>query len=154
MYMWQNQPQTYFSVFPLFFYQTKLQIHVPMLTMCLPIFANTVKSVLSGHSQIDKTKTLMTNGSLIKVESIAECSPWSILQYFWPALSDNRSWKPILVFYLSGRLRQVLLYLYALFRQPVVFCGFFSRPNHRYQWSVSSYFCTYLSRFPTMWHHF
>ena len=46
----------------------------------------------------------------MKVKSIAECSPWSILQYFWPALSDNRSWKPILVFFLSGRLRQVLLY--------------------------------------------
>ena len=27
--------------------------------------------------------------SLMKVESIAECSPWSILQYFRPALSDN-----------------------------------------------------------------
>ena len=33
----------------------------------------------------------------------------SILQYFWPALSDNQSWKPILVFFLSGRLRQVWL---------------------------------------------
>ena len=43
---------------------------------------NTVKPVLSGHSKIDKTKILMTNGSLMKVESIAECSPWSILQYF------------------------------------------------------------------------
>ena len=53
----------------------------------------------------------MTNGSLMKVESIAEYSPWSILQYFWTALSDNRSWKPILVFFLSGRLRQVLLYV-------------------------------------------
>ena len=42
----------------------------------------TVKPVLSGHSNIDKTKILMTNGSLMKVESIAECSPWSILQYF------------------------------------------------------------------------
>ena len=31
----------------------------------------------------------MTNGSLMQVESIAECSTWSILQYFWPALSDN-----------------------------------------------------------------
>ena len=31
----------------------------------------------------------MTNGSLMKVKSIAECSPWSILQYFWPTLSDN-----------------------------------------------------------------
>ena len=26
----------------------------------------------------------MANGSLMKVKSIAECSPWSILQYFWP----------------------------------------------------------------------
>ena len=51
----------------------------------------------------------MTNGSLMKVERIAECSPWGILQYFWSALSDNLSWKPILVFFLSGPLRQVLL---------------------------------------------
>ena len=35
----------------------------------------TVKPVLSGHSKIDKTKNLMTNGSLMKVQSIAECSP-------------------------------------------------------------------------------
>ena len=41
-----------------------------------------VKPVLSGHSKIDKTKTLMTNDSLMKVESIAECSTWTILQYF------------------------------------------------------------------------
>ena len=40
----------------------------------------------------------------MKVERIAECSPWSILQYFLPALSDNLS------YFLSGRLRQVLLY--------------------------------------------
>ena len=32
----------------------------------------TVKPVLSGHSKIDKTKVLKTNGSLMKVESIAE----------------------------------------------------------------------------------
>ena len=40
----------------------------------------------------------------MKVERIAECSPWSILQYFWSALSDN--WSP----FLSGLLRQGLLY--------------------------------------------
>ena len=34
----------------------------------------TTKPVLSGHSKIDKTKILKTNGSLIKVESISECS--------------------------------------------------------------------------------
>ena len=32
----------------------------------------------------------------MKFESIAECSTWSILQYFLPALSDNWSWKRIL----------------------------------------------------------
>ena len=34
----------------------------------------TVKPVLSGHSKIDKTKVLIAIGSLMKVESIAECS--------------------------------------------------------------------------------
>ena len=38
----------------------------------------------------------------MKVESIAECSPWSILQYFWPALSNNQPLKPIFVFFISG----------------------------------------------------
>ena len=37
----------------------------------------------------------MANGSLMKVKFIAECSPWTILQYFWPALSNNWSWNPI-----------------------------------------------------------
>ena len=35
---------------------------------------HTVSPVLRGHSIIDKTKVLKTNGSLMKVESIAECS--------------------------------------------------------------------------------
>ena len=35
----------------------------------------TVNPVLSGHSKKDKTRILMTNGSLMKVESISECSP-------------------------------------------------------------------------------
>ena len=48
----------------------------------IPQKQHTVKPVLKGHLKIDTTKTLMTNGSLMKVESIAECSPWSILQYF------------------------------------------------------------------------
>ena len=41
----------------------------------------------------------MTNGSLMKVKSIAECSPWSILQYFLPALSDNGLDNQFLVFF-------------------------------------------------------
>ena len=52
----------------------------------------------------------MTNGSLIKVEIIAECSHWNILQYFQPALSDNWSLKPFFFFFFeSGRFTQVLL---------------------------------------------
>ena len=30
-----------------------------------------VKHVISGHSKVNKTKVLMTNGSFMKVESIA-----------------------------------------------------------------------------------
>ena len=55
--------------------------------------------LISGYSQKDKTKILMTNDSLMKVESFAECSPWSILQYFWPALSDKVLEKQFLVFF-------------------------------------------------------
>ena len=51
----------------------------------------------------------MENESLMKVESIAECSKGSILQYFWPVLSDIRYWKPIFLFLMSYRLGQVLL---------------------------------------------
>ena len=43
---------------------------------------NTVKPVLSGHLKIDKTNVLMKNGILMEAESIAERSPWGILQYF------------------------------------------------------------------------
>ena len=35
----------------------------------------TIKPVFSGHLKIGKTKILMTNGSLMKVQSIAERSP-------------------------------------------------------------------------------
>ena len=47
----------------------------------------------------------MTNGSLMKVEIIAEC----ILHYFWSALSDNWSRKPIFGLLESGHFTQVLL---------------------------------------------
>ena len=61
----------------------------------------------------------MTNGSLMKVKSIAECSFWSILQYFWPALSDNWSWKPIFGLFESVCFTKVLLYTSL---QLFVFC--------------------------------
>ena len=91
----------------------------------------------SNHSKIDKTKILMTNGSLMKVRRIAECSSCSILQYFWPALSDNWSWKTIFGLFQSGCFRQVLLYsftttknkiywfaVYNLFSSDQILCAF------------------------------
>ena len=53
-------------------------IHVLTMQLCdcVVTTVSTVKPVLNGHSIIDKTKILMTNGSLLKVESIAECSPF------------------------------------------------------------------------------
>ena len=48
---------------------------------------NTVKPVLSSDLKIDKTKAWKPFGVLMQVKSI--------LQYFWPALSDYLSWKPI-----------------------------------------------------------
>ena len=44
------------------------------LVEILSVHRNIVKPVLSGHSKLNKIKVFMTNGSLMKVESIAECS--------------------------------------------------------------------------------
>ena len=61
----------YFSIIQPFMLMMAFQLH------CV----HTVKP-LSGHSKIDNTKVLMTNGSLMKVKSIVECSKGCILQYF------------------------------------------------------------------------
>ena len=63
------------------------------------------KTCVNWPLKIDKTKMLMTNGSLMKVKGIAECPKGSILHFF-----DNWSWKPIFCFSKSGPLTQVLLY--------------------------------------------
>ena len=69
----------------------------------------------NSHSKIDKTKILMTNDSLMKVESIAECSPRSILQYFWPALSDNWPWKPIFCLFYTGFTQVFIVHINSLY---------------------------------------
>ena len=40
------------------------------------------KTCLMWPVKIDKNKVIIENGSLMKVERIAESSPWTILQYF------------------------------------------------------------------------
>ena len=97
-----------------------------------------VKSVLLEYSKtcvkqslkkLDRTKTLMTSGSLMKVESITQCSPWSILRYFWPTFSDNCSWKPFFGLFKSGCFTQVLLYAW------LMACSVYIVVDSDYKWS-------------------
>ena len=61
----------------------------------LMTFLEVLLPVQNCHSQKDKTKVLMTNGSLMKVKSIEECSPCFVYLF------------------LSGRFTQVLLYYWS-----------------------------------------
>ena len=67
----------------------------------------TAKSVLSGRSKIDKT--IQTDGSLMQVKRIAECSFGAHFEHS-TILLTNRSVKPSFGLLLSGCLRQGLLY--------------------------------------------
>ena len=49
----------------------------------------------------------------MKVDIIAECS-LSILQYFWPALSENRSWKQIFGLLFEWLLKTGFITLYII----------------------------------------
>ena len=55
-------------------YKRKMSDKNALVNSLLQNLYYTVKPVFSGHSKIDKTKVLKTNGSLIKVKSITECS--------------------------------------------------------------------------------
>ena len=54
--------------------------------------------------------TFNTDYCLMQVKSIAECSKGSILQYFRPSLSYHFVLRPLYCLFLSGSIRQVLLY--------------------------------------------
>ena len=68
------------------------------------------KTCLKQPLKKDKTMVLKTNGSLMKVESIAECSLGAFCNTFDLHLAIISLEKQLLVFFLSGRLRHVLLY--------------------------------------------
>ena len=70
----------------------------------------TVKPVLSGHSKRRPKIVFKTDYRLMQVKSIAECSNGSILQYFRPSLSHHLSLRSLFCLFLSGYLKQVLLY--------------------------------------------
>ena len=61
-----------------FFKTLENQAHSRIERLVGPNCENTVKPVLSGHSKIDKSKILMANGSLMKIESIAECNTFDL----------------------------------------------------------------------------
>ena len=61
--------------------------------------------------KINKTKVLKKNGSLMKVESIAECSLGAFCNTFDPHKALIGIEYQGLVFFQSGRFRQVLLYM-------------------------------------------
>ena len=76
---------------------------------CFVVFNGTVKLVLSGHSKIDEIKDLKTDGSLMKVKNIAECSLGAFCNTFDLHETKIDLENQFLGFFLSGRLRQVLL---------------------------------------------
>ena len=73
-------------------------------TIGLARHTHTVKPVLSGHSKTDKTKVSKTNGSLLNVESIAECSLGAFCNTFDLHSAIIGLENQFLVFFLSGRL--------------------------------------------------
>ena len=70
---------------------------------------HSVKPVFKGHSKIGKTNFFKTNGSLMKVRSIAECSLGAFCNTFDLHYMTIGLESQFLDFFLSGRLRQVLL---------------------------------------------
>ena len=72
---------------------------------------NTVKPVLSRHSNRRPKLVFKTNYRLMLVKNIAECSKGSILQYFRPSLSYHMPVRSLFCLFVSGHLRQVLLYI-------------------------------------------
>ena len=73
---------------------------------------STVKPALNSHSIRRQKLVFKTHNRLMQVKSVAECSKGSILQYFRPSLSNHLSLRPLVCLFLSGRLRQVLLYFF------------------------------------------
>ena len=76
---------------------------------------NTIKLVLSGHSKINKTNVLKTDGSLIQVESIADTIQYRLAPLEHSAILMTCIKLPSVLktnfgLLLSGCSRQVLLY--------------------------------------------
>ena len=67
-------------------------MHKNQICAVISLIMNTLKPVLSGYSKIDITKILETNGSLMKAESIAECSLGKPISVFLRVAVLHRSY--------------------------------------------------------------
>ena len=83
---------------------------------------HTVKPVFSGHSKRRQKLIFKTNYRLMQVKSIAECSKRVsiILRYLRPSLSYHLSLRSLFFLFLSGCLRQVLLYKCFIYLRPLI----------------------------------
>ena len=81
-----------------------------LMYSCRFYFYNYSKTYVKRPLSKDRKLVFKTNYHLTQVKSIAECSKGSILQYFRPSLSYHLSLRSLFCLFLSGRLKQVLLY--------------------------------------------
>ena len=76
-----------------------------------PKFSSTFIPVLSCHSKWTPKIGFHYRLSLNAGQKYCRYSKGSILQYFWPSLSYHFPLRPLFCLFLSGHLRQVLLYI-------------------------------------------
>ena len=116
-----------------------------------------LKLIISGHSKRRPKMVFKTDYSLMWVNSIAECSKGSILQYFRTALSYHLSLRSLFCLFLSGLLRQVLLYyLFIPVHEILEFIALFSNKDSMGAQWLSGRVLDLRSRgcgFDPHWHH-
>ena len=104
---WHKSPKYLIHLF------TAIQYYIHLCLMLLYL-GSTVKPVLSGHSKRRSKIGFQDGLSLNAGQKYCRMLQESIPQYFWPSLSHTLSLRPLFCLFLSGRLRQVLLYIHCL----------------------------------------
>ena len=85
-----------------------MRSHFSYFPSCYSLFV--IHCTSCSHSKRRQKIVFKTDYHLMQVKSIAEYFKGSILQYFRPSLSYHWPLRPLFCLFLSGRLRQVLLY--------------------------------------------
>ena len=78
----------------------------------------TVKPVFNGHTKRKPKKLFFKTESLNAGQKYCRMLSWSILQFFRPSLTSTICLRPLFCLFLSGRLRQVLLFSHGHMRLP------------------------------------